>query len=105
MIEGQEGVGWAQWVALARACEEHGLRALLRPEHYRNRDGRHPERGSLDAWGTLCALAAITETLRLGALVSPATFRHPANLAKLVATADQISGGRVELGLGAGWHE
>ncbi len=105
MIEGQEGVEWEQWVALVQACEEHGIPALFRSDHYMNLDGEHPERGSLDAWGTLCALAAITETLRLGTLVSPATFRHPANLAKLVATADQISGGRVELGLGAGWHE
>jgi F420-dependent oxidoreductase-like protein len=105
MIEGQEGVEWPQWVDLARACEEHGIPALFRSDHYMNLDGQHPERGSLDAWGTLCALAAVTETLRLGTLVSPATFRHPANLAKLVATADQISGGRVELGLGAGWHE
>jgi F420-dependent oxidoreductase-like protein len=105
MIEGQEGVEWDQWVALARACEEHGIPALFRSDHYMNLDGQHPERGSLDAWGTVCALAAITETLRLGTLVSPATFRHPSNLAKLVATADQISGGRVELGLGAGWHE
>jgi F420-dependent oxidoreductase-like protein len=105
MIEGQEGVEWPQWVALARACEEHGIPALFRSDHYLNLDGQHPERGSLDAWGTLCALAAVTDTLRLGTLVSPATFRHPSNLAKLVATADQISGGRVELGLGAGWHE
>jgi F420-dependent oxidoreductase-like protein len=105
MIEGQEGVEWDQWVALARACEEHGIPALFRSDHYMNLDGRHPERGSLDAWGTVCALAALTETLRLGTLVSPATFRHPSNLAKLVATADQISGGRVDLGLGAGWHE
>jgi alkanesulfonate monooxygenase SsuD/methylene tetrahydromethanopterin reductase-like flavin-dependent oxidoreductase (luciferase family) len=70
-----------------------------------NLDGQHPERGSLDAWGTLCALAALTSTLRLGTMVSPATFRHPSELAKLVLTADHVSGGRVELGLGAGWHE
>jgi alkanesulfonate monooxygenase SsuD/methylene tetrahydromethanopterin reductase-like flavin-dependent oxidoreductase (luciferase family) len=105
MIEGQEGVSWSQWVALARSCEEHSVPALFRSDHYMNLDGQHPERESLDAWGTLCALAAITETLRLGTLVSPATFRHPSNLAKLVATADEISGGRVALGLGAGWHE
>jgi alkanesulfonate monooxygenase SsuD/methylene tetrahydromethanopterin reductase-like flavin-dependent oxidoreductase (luciferase family) len=105
MIEGQEGVEWSQWVALAQACERHGLPALFRSDHYLNLDGRHPERGSLDAWGTLCALATATESLRLGTLVSPATFRHPSNLAKLVTTADHISGGRVELGLGAGWHE
>jgi len=105
MIEGQEGVTWPQWVALAGACERHGIPALFRSDHYLNLDGQHPERGSLDAWGTLCALAALTRTVRLGTLVSPATFRHPSNLAKLVATADHISGGRVELGLGAGWHE
>ncbi len=78
---------------------------LFRSDHYMNLDGQHPERGSLDAWGTLCALAGITTTLRLGTLVSPATFRHPSELAKLVVTADHVSGGRVELGLGAGWHE
>ncbi len=105
MIEGQEGVSWEQWAALAGACEEHGVRTLFRSDHYLNLDGQHPERGSLDAWGTICALAAVTSALRLGTLVSPATFRHPSVLAKLVATADRISGGRIELGLGAGWHD
>jgi F420-dependent oxidoreductase-like protein len=105
MIEGQEGVSWPQWVAMAEACERHGIPALFRSDHYMNLDGEHPERGSLDAWGTICALAAITSTLRLGTLVSPATFRHPSVLARLVVTADHISGGRVTLGLGAGWHE
>ncbi len=105
MIEGQEGVSWPQWVALAGACEEAAIPALFRSDHYLNLDGQHPERGSLDAWGTLNALAAVTSTLRLGTLVSPATFRHPSLLAKLVATADHVSGGRIELGLGAGWHE
>jgi F420-dependent oxidoreductase-like protein len=105
MIEGQEGVSWPQWLDVARACEEHGVGTLFRSDHYMNLDGQHPERGSLDAWGTVCALAAATTTLRLGTMVSPATFRHPAELTKLVTTADQISGGRVELGLGAGWHE
>src|SRR5450755_2958803 len=105
MIEGQEGVTWPQWLALAGACEQHGIGTLFRSDHYMNLDGQHPERGSLDAWGSLCALAGATTTLRLGTLVSPATFRHPSELAKLVVTADHISGGRVELGLGAGWHE
>jgi F420-dependent oxidoreductase-like protein len=104
MIEGQEGVTWEQWVTLAHTCEEHGIPTLFRSDHYLNLHTRL-ERGSLDAWATLSALAALTSTLRLGTLVSPATFRHPSNLAKLVATADQVSGGRVELGLGAGWHE
>jgi F420-dependent oxidoreductase-like protein len=105
MIEGQEGVSWEQWVALATGCEEHRIPTLFRSDHYMNLDGRHPERGSLDAWATLNALAAVTTTVRLGTMVSPATFRHPSELAKVVATADHVSGGRVELGLGAGWHE
>jgi F420-dependent oxidoreductase-like protein len=105
MIEGQEGVTWPQWAALAGACEQHGIGTLFRSDHYMNLDGQYPERGSLDAWGTLCALAGVTTTLRLGTLVSPATFRHPSELAKIVVTADHVSGGRVELGLGAGWHE
>jgi F420-dependent oxidoreductase-like protein len=105
MIEGQEGVSWPQWLALAQACEQHGIPALFRSDHYMNLDGNHPDRGSLDAWGTLCALAAVTSKLQLGTMVSPATFRHPSELAKLVTTADQISDGRIELGIGAGWHE
>src|SRR4051794_2954188 len=87
MIEGQEGVSWPQWVAIARACEEHGVPALFRSDHHLNLEG-HYERGSLDAWGTIAALAAITSTLRLGTLVSPITFRHPSELAKLVVLAD-----------------
>jgi F420-dependent oxidoreductase-like protein len=105
MIEGQEGVTWPQWQALASACEQHGIGTLFRSDHYINLDGAHPERGSLDALATVIALAAQTSTLRLGTMVSPATFRHPSELAKLVTTADHVSGGRVELGLGAGWHE
>ena len=105
MIEGQEDVSWQQWVDLARTCERSGIPALFRSDHYMNLDGSHPERAALDAWATLSALAAVTSTVRLGTLVSPATFRHPSVLAKMVATADQISGGRIELGLGAGWHQ
>lgn len=104
MIEGQEGVSWPQWVDLALACEEHGLEGLFRSDHYVSFD--HPkERGSLDAWATISALASRTTRLRLGTLVSPVTFRHPAELAKVVVTADHASGGRVELGMGAGWFE
>jgi F420-dependent oxidoreductase-like protein len=104
MIEGQEDVTWDQWLALAGACEEHGLEGLFRSDHYESVMGMR-ERGSLDAWTTLAALAARTSRIRLGTLVSPATFRHPSVLAKSVVTVDHVSGGRVELGLGAGWHE
>ena len=104
MIEGQEGVSWDDWVELARACEEHGLEGLFRSDHYQSvfdLSGR----GSLDAWATLAGLAAVTERIRLGTMVSPATFRRPSVLSRMVATVDHISGGRVELGLGGGWNQ
>lgn len=104
MIEGQEDVTWEDWVGLARACEENGVGTMFRSDHYLSVEDRR-ERGSLDAWATIAALAAVTETLRMGTMVSPATFRHPAVLAKNVVTADHVSGGRVELGIGAGWWE
>lgn len=104
MIEGQENVTWGEWLGLALAAEEHGFHALVRSDHYVSFG--HPEEwGALDAWATIAALATRTVRIRLGTLVSPVTFRHPSNLAKCVTTADHISGGRVELGLGAGWFE
>lgn len=104
MIEGQEGVGWHEWVALARTCEEAGLEGLFRSDHYLSVMG-FGDRVALDAWATISALAALTERIRLGTLVSPVTFRRGGEIAKVVATADHISRGRVELGLGAGWNE
>ena len=104
MVEGQEGVSWDEWLALADACERSGLEGLFRSDHYLSVVGRR-ERSTLDAVATLAALAVRTERIRLGTLVSPVTFRHPAVLAKSMATVDHVSGGRVELGLGAGWNE
>ena len=103
MIEGQEGVTWDQWVALAGATEASGLEGLFRSDHYSSFDPAGA--AAHDAWATISALAALTRTIRLGTLVSPATFRHPSVVARMVATADHVSGGRVELGLGAGWFE
>ena len=104
MIEGQEDVTWEDWVAIAEACERSGIATLFRSDHYLSVEDRR-ERGSLDALTTLGALAAITEKLRLGTMVSPATFRHPSVFAKSFATIDQISGGRAIAGLGAGWWD
>ncbi|HZP72139.1 MAG TPA: LLM class flavin-dependent oxidoreductase [Gaiellaceae bacterium] len=104
MIEGQEGVSWAQWLALARAAEDAQLDGLFRSDHYKSIVRGDPA-GSLDAWATLAGLAACTKTLRVGTMVSPVTFRPVSILAKLVTTVDHISNGRVELGLGAGWYE
>jgi F420-dependent oxidoreductase-like protein len=103
MIEGQEGVTWDDWVRLARLAEETGLEGLYRSDHYTAiiRD----DAAALDAWATLAGLAAITERIRLGTLVSPATFRHPSVLARMAVTVDHISGGRVDVGMGSGWYE
>ena len=104
MIEGQEGVTWQDWCALADACEEHGVETLFRSDHYISQ-GDEARNVAHDAWTTIAALAARTTTLRFGTLVSPATFRAPGLLANAAATADHVSGGRIELGLGAGWME
>ena len=104
MIEGQEDVTWPQWIALAEACERVGLEGLFRSDHYVSVD-EGATRGSLDAWTTLAGLAARTERIRLGTMVSPTTFRHPSVLGRAATTVDHISGGRAELGLGAGWYE
>jgi alkanesulfonate monooxygenase SsuD/methylene tetrahydromethanopterin reductase-like flavin-dependent oxidoreductase (luciferase family) len=104
MVEGQEGVSWDQWVALAEACEQHGIEAMFRSDHYLSLTAPH-ERAATDAWTLLGALAARTSRLRLGTLVSPVTFRHPSVLATAAATVDHVSGGRVEVGMGAGWMD
>lgn len=104
MIEGQEGVTWQDWCALAAACEEHGVETLFRSDHYISQ-GDEARNVAHDAWTTIAALAARTTALRFGTLVSPATFRAPALLANAAATADHVSGGRIEIGLGAGWME
>ena len=104
MVEGQEGVDWPQWLALGRAAETAGLEGLFRSDHYRSIVRGEPA-GSLDAWAVLAALAAVTERIRLGTMVSPVTFRPAAVLAKNVVTVDHVSNGRVELGIGAGWYE
>ena len=104
MIEGQEGVSWQDWCALAAACEKHGVDTLFRSDHYISQ-GDEAHNVAHDAWTTIAALAARTSKLRFGTLVSPVTFRAPGLLANAAATADHVSGGRIELGLGAGWME
>jgi F420-dependent oxidoreductase-like protein len=104
MIEGQQGVTWQDWCALADLAERSGLEGLFRSDHYFSARGVSGV-GATDAWTILAALAARTERLRLGTLVSPVTFREPAVLARAALTVDHISGGRVEIGMGAGWWE
>jgi F420-dependent oxidoreductase-like protein len=100
----QGGVTWPDWCAIADRCEQSGIPTLFAADHYLS---NVDELGSVshDAWTVLAGLAARTSTLRLGTLVTPVTFRHPATLANAVSTTDHISGGRIELGLGAGWMD
>ncbi len=104
MTEPQQGLSYDEILALAQTAEEAGLEAFLRSDHYTSFPG---EAGlpTTDAWATLAGLARDTKRIRLGTLVSPVTFRIPGNLAKVVTTADEMSGGRIELGMGAGWNE
>lgn len=102
MVDGQEGETWQDWLALADAVEAAGLDGLFRSDHYQSMNGLGAP--AMDAWAILAGLADRTERIRLGTLVSPATFRHPSVLANMVSTVDHISNGRVELGIGAGWY-
>lgn len=103
-IEIQEGLDYAATLAFTQAAEASGFDASLLAEHYYSSSG-HLERIAADAWVFLGALARDTERIRLGTLVSPVTFRHPAVLAKMAASLDHLSNGRAELGIGAGWLE
>src|SRR3989442_4302697 len=104
MIEGQEGLTWEHWQRLARAADELGYESLLGSDHLTGLFG-DSRRASLDTWASLTWLATGTTRIRFGPLVCPLTFHHPAMLAKRAAAVDVLSGGRFELGLGAGWHD
>ncbi len=100
--EPQQGATYDDLLAVARKAEELGFGAFFRSDHYLTMGGDGLP-GPTDAWTTLAGLARDTSTIRLGTLMTSATFRHPGVLAIQVAQVDQMSGGRVELGLGAGW--
>jgi F420-dependent oxidoreductase-like protein len=102
--EPQQGATYDDLLAVARSAERLGYGAFFRSDHYLGM-GTRGEPGPTDAWISLAGLARDTERIRLGTLVTSATFRHPGVLAISVAGVDQMSGGRVELGIGAGWYE
>ena len=104
-IEPQEGASYDDQLAVARLAEELGFDALFRSDHYQGFTLGTGLPGPTDAWITLAGLARDTTRLRLGTLVSPITFRLPGPLAISVAEVDAMSGGRIELGLGAGWND
>ena len=103
--EPQQGATYDQLLAVAQLTEELGFDAFFRSDHYFRIGEGSPGPGSTDAWLTLAALGRETERIRLGTLVTPVTFRLPGVLAIQVAQADAMSGGRVELGMGAGWYD
>ena len=102
--EPQQGATYDDQLAIAQTTEQLGFSAFFRSDHYLAMGGDGLP-GPTDAWTTLAGLARDTSTVRLGTLVSSATFRHPGVLAIQVAQVDQMSGGRVELGLGTGWYQ
>ena len=104
-IEPQQGASYADQLAIARKAEECGFSAFFRSDHLLVMGDGDGLPGPTDTWTTLAGLARDTTTIRLGTLVTSATFRHPGLLAVQVAQVDEMSGGRVELGLGAGWSE
>jgi F420-dependent oxidoreductase-like protein len=104
MIEAQQGLSYEEQLAIARRAEAAGFETFFRSDHYQSFPGSagHP---TTDAWAVLAGLARETSRIGLGVLVSPVTFRRPGNFAKVVTTVDEMSGGRIEVGVGAGWHE
>src|SRR5215472_4617027 len=101
MIEGQDGLNWPRWQRLVAAAEAGGFAGLFRSDHYTN--FRPPEKDSLELIVSLAYLADHTQRLHFGPLVAPLSFRTPAMLARQAAALDDLSGGRMILGLGAGW--
>lgn len=103
MIEGQNGLNWPRWKRLVPLVEELGFAGLYRSDHFTN--ARPPDKDSLELWVSLTWLADHTRRIRFGPLVTPFSFRHPALTARMAAAVDDLSGGRLTLGVGAGWQE
>ncbi len=103
MVEGQNGLNWPRWKRLATAVEELGFVGLYRSDHYTN--ANPPDKESLELWVSLTWLASHTKRIEFGPLVSPVSFRQPTMTARIAGAIDDLSGGRLTLGLGAGWQE
>lgn len=103
MIEGQNGLNWPRWKRIAREVEELGFAGLYRSDHFTN--ANPPDKDSLELWVSLTWLASHTQRIEFGPLVTPVSFRHPTMTARMGAAVDDLSGGRLILGIGAGWQE
>ena len=102
MIEGQNGLTWPRWQKIAQAVEELGFAGLYRSDHFTNHNP--PDKDALELWVSLTWLASHTRRIEFGPLVSPVSFRNPTLTARMAAAVDDLSGGRLTLGLGAGWQ-
>lgn len=102
MIEGQNGLNWPRWQRIAHAVEDLGFAGLYRSDHFTN--ANPPDIDSLELWVSLTWLASHTTRIEFGPLVSPVSFRHPAFTARIASQVDDLSGGRLTLGVGAGWQ-
>jgi F420-dependent oxidoreductase-like protein len=103
MVEGQNGLTWHRWQRIAAVVEACGYNGLYRSDHYTN--ANPPDLDSLECWTSLTWLASHTRHIEFGPLVSPVSFRHPTHTARMAAAIDDLSGGRLTLGIGAGWQE
>jgi F420-dependent oxidoreductase-like protein len=103
MIEGQNGLNWKRWQRIVSTVESSGYTGLYRSDHYTN--ANPPDQDSLECWVSLTWLASHTHRIEFGPLVSPISFRHPTQIARMAAALDDLSEGRMTLGLGAGWQE
>ena len=103
MIEGQNGLTWPRWQNIAAAVEDLGFAGLYRSDHFTNADV--PDMDSLECWTSLTWLASHTRRIEFGPLVSPVSFRSPVLTARMAAAVDDLSSGRLTLGLGAGWQD
>ena len=103
MLEGQNGLNWPRWQKIVRLVEELGFVGLYRSDHFTNMNP--PDKDSLELWVSLTWLACNTKRIEFGPLVTPFSFRHPALTARMASAVDDLSNGRLTLGLGAGWQE
>lgn len=103
MVEGQNGLNWTRWQRIARAVEDLGFAGLFRSDHFTN--ARPPDKDSLELWVSLTWLASHTQRIVFGPLVTPVSFRQPVFTARMARDVDDLSGGRLVLGVGAGWQE
>jgi F420-dependent oxidoreductase-like protein len=102
MIEGQDGLNWPRWKRIAQVVEDLGFAGLFRSDHFTN--ASPPDIDSLELWVSLAWLADNTDRIEFGPLVTPLSFRHPVHTARMAGAVDDLSNGRLTLGLGAGWQ-